>query len=45
MDNEQIQIEIYAEDNSSTKNLLYKTRGYRRDIYVKIQDKFYKIKA
>lgn len=43
MDNQQIQIEIYMEDNSKTKNLLYKNRGYRRDIYVKIQDRFYKM--
>ena len=43
MDNQQIQIEIYVEDNSKTKNLLYKTRGYRRDIYVKLQDRFYKM--
>lgn len=26
MDNQQIQIEIYLEDNSKTKNLLYKNR-------------------
>ena len=43
MDNQQIQIEIYVEDNSKTKDLLYKTRGYRRDIYVKLQDRFYKM--
>ena len=43
MDKNQILIEIYAEDDSKTKNLLYKTRGYRRDIYVKLQDKFYKM--
>ena len=43
MDNQQIQIEIYLEDNSKTKNLLYKNRWYRRDVYVKIQDRFYKM--
>ena len=36
-------IEIYVKDNSQEKNLLCKARGYRRDIFVKVNENFYKM--
>ena len=36
-------IEIYVRENSEEKSLLYKTRGYRRDVFVKVREKFYRI--
>ena len=43
MENKHIQTEIYVEDNSDTTNLSYRSRGYRRDLYVKHNDKYYKM--
>lgn len=43
MENEHIRVEIYVEDNTEITNLLYKTKGYRRDVYVKYNNKFYKM--
>ena len=39
MSDESLTIEIYVEDNTQDKNLLCKTRGFRRDVFVKINNK------
>lgn len=36
-------IEIYVRDNSEENDLLCKTRGYRRDVFVKIGEQFYQM--
>lgn len=43
MSDESLTIEIYVEDNTQDKNLLCKTRGFRRDVFVKINNMFYKM--
>lgn len=36
-------IEIHVRDNSEENDLLCKTRGYRRDVFVKIGEQFYQM--
>ncbi len=43
MNDEKLPIEIYVEDNSENANLLYKNKGERKDVYVKYQNKYFKM--
>ena len=43
MNDEKLPIEIYVEDNSEKANLLYKNKGERKDVYIKHQNKYFKM--
>ena len=43
MNEEKLPIEIYVEDDSENANLLYKNKGERKDVYIKHQNKYFKM--
>ncbi len=45
MKKEENQIEIYVTDDSEIDNAYWRMKGFRRDIYVKYNNKYYKMQA